>query len=114
MRPSTSVSQACGSMPLSLAVSIRVKHRCGALAAAIGAGEQPRLAADSYSAQCPLGGIVGQADAAVVQEAGEGRPALQHVVDCLGDLGMAREPGPFAAHPALQLGADRLDALLPH
>ena len=65
------------------------KHCRGALAAAIRAGEQPRLAADCDAAQCPLGGIVGEADAAVVQEAGEGWPALQHVVDCLGDFGMA-------------------------
>ena len=44
-------------------------------AAAIGAGEQPGLAAESQAAQRPLGGVVGEADPAVVEEAGEGRPS---------------------------------------
>ena len=47
-------------------------HDRGALAAAIGAGEQPGLAAEGNAAQRSLGGVVGQADAAVVEEAGEG------------------------------------------
>ena len=54
----------------------RVDRR-GALAAAIGAGEQPVLAAQGDAAQRALGGVVGQADAAVIEEAGEGGPALQ-------------------------------------
>ena len=41
----------------------------GALAAAVGAGKQPRLAAECDAAQRPLGGIVGEADPAVAQEA---------------------------------------------
>ena len=49
-------------------------HRGGALATAIGAGEQPSSAPERDTAQRPLGGIVGQADTAVVEEAGEGRP----------------------------------------
>jgi hypothetical protein len=48
-------------------------HRRGALATAIGAGEQPSLAPEGDTAQCPLGGIVGQADTAVAEKAGEGR-----------------------------------------
>jgi hypothetical protein len=51
----------------------RVDRR-GTLAAAIGAGEQPRLAADRNTAQRTLGSVVGQADAAIVEEASEGRP----------------------------------------
>ena len=50
-------------------------HHGGALAAAIGAGEQPRLAAERDAAQRALGGVVGQADAAVVEEAREGCPS---------------------------------------
>ena len=65
----------------------------GALAAAVGAGEQPCLAAERDAAQRSLGGIVGEADPAVVEEAGEGGPARQHVVDGLGDVGMAGQPG---------------------
>src|SRR5205814_6010937 len=56
------------------------EHRSGALAAAVGASEQPGLAADCDAAQRPLSGIVGQADASVVEKAGEGGPALQHVI----------------------------------
>ena len=47
------------------------EHDRGALAAAIGAGEQPRLAAERNPAQLALGRIVAQADAAVLEEARE-------------------------------------------
>lgn len=50
---------------------------------ALGAVEQPRLPAKGEATQHPFGGVVGQADSAVVAEAGEGRPAGQHVVDRL-------------------------------
>src|SRR5260221_310848 len=55
-------------------------HHGGALAAAIGAGEQPRLAAERDTAQCTLGGIVGQTNPSVGEEACEGDPALEHIV----------------------------------
>jgi hypothetical protein len=45
--------------------------------AAIGAGEQPRAAPEGNAAQRALSGIVRQADAAVVEKADEGRPALE-------------------------------------
>ena len=38
------------------------QHHCGALTAAIGAGEQPGLPAKRNSAQLAFGGIVAQAD----------------------------------------------------
>ena len=96
MRASTSASQAWGSTSLSFAGDDQAVHEGGALAAAIGAGEQPRLAAECHAAQSPLGGIVGEADPAVVEEAGEGGPALEHVVDGLGDVGVARQLAPLA------------------
>lgn len=40
------------------------------------------------AAQRPLGGVVGQADPAVVEEPSKGRPALQHIVHGLGGVGM--------------------------
>ena len=56
------------------------EHRSGAFAAAVGAGEQPSLAADRDAAQCAFGGVAGQADAAVVEKAGTwrggGRPGM--------------------------------------
>ena len=48
------------------------------------------------------GRVVAEADAAVVEEAGEGRPARQHVVDRLGGLGIARQPGAVGAIPVLR------------
>ena len=87
-------------------------HRGGPLATTIGAGEQPCAAAERDSAQGALGGVVGQADAAVVEEAGEGRPALEHVIHGLGGLGMARQPGALGAHPSFEVADERHDALL--
>ena len=113
MRASTSASQACGSTSLSLAVVIRRVHEGGPLAAAIGAGEEPGLAAEGDAAQGALGGVVGEADAAVVEEAGEAVPALEHVVHRLGDGGVARELARSRAHPALELGDQRSDLGLP-
>jgi hypothetical protein len=71
-----------------------------------------RAAADGNSAQCPFGGIVGQADPPVIEKPGKGSPALQHVVDGLGGVGVARQPGALGPHPAFQCGNQRLDPLL--
>jgi hypothetical protein len=51
-------------------------HHGGALAAAVGAGEQPRLAAKRDAAQGP----------AVGEKPDEAVPTLEHVVHRLGDL----------------------------
>src|SRR5688500_16212504 len=66
-------------------------HGSGAHAPAIGAGEEPRLPSERYSAQPALGSIVAQAYSAVVQEARERGPALEHVVHGLGEIVAARE-----------------------
>ena len=65
----------------------------GTLATAVGAGESSGAAAYCNSAQCPFGGIVGQADRPVIEKPGEGRPALQHVVNGLGGVDVARQAG---------------------
>ena len=57
----------------------RVHHR-RLVAAAVGAGEQSGPALQRNTAQRSFGGIVGQADTAVVEEPGKARPALEHVV----------------------------------
>ena len=64
-------------------------YRRRPLAAAVGAGEKLGAAPERDTAQGALRCIIGQADAAVVEEAGEGRPARQHIIDGLGGLGMA-------------------------
>src|ERR1019366_8096829 len=54
--------------------------------AGVGTAERPIAPADRNSAHGPFGGIIRQADAAVVEEAGEGRPSVQTVIDGLGDF----------------------------
>jgi len=66
-------------------------HRGSALAATVGAGEQPCAAPESDPAQNPFGGIVAEADAAIVEKAGEGWPALEHVIHGLGTVGVTRQ-----------------------
>ena len=88
-------------------------HHGGTFAAAIGAGEQPRLAAERDAAQRTLGSIVGQTNPPVVEEAREDDPTLEHVVHRLGDVVVARELGALLAHPALEIGHEWRDAVTP-
>jgi len=62
----------------------------GALTATIRAAEQPSLAAEWDAAKGALGGVVAEADPAVVEEAGERVPALEHVEAGLGQIMAAR------------------------
>jgi len=58
-------------------------HEAGAVAASLGAGQEPCPAAQGDAAQRPLGGIVREADAALSEEAGEARPTV--LFDRVGD-----------------------------
>src|SRR5436190_23461452 len=58
----------------------------GAPAAFVGACEGPVVTADRNPAQRPLGGIVGHAQAAVIEETSKRGPAVEAVLDRLGDL----------------------------
>ena len=60
-------------------------HRCCAVAARVRTTESPVPAADRDAAHGSLGGVVGQADASIVEEAREGRPSFEAVVDGFGD-----------------------------
>ena len=51
-------------------------HERGSVTATVGAGEQPGLPAERDTTQGPLGGIVGQADPAVLEEPGKARYRL--------------------------------------
>jgi hypothetical protein len=84
----------------------RVYHS-GALAAAVGSGEQPCL-------QRPLGGVVGEADATVGQEAREGVPALEYLIHCFADVAVARKLGALCSHPGLELRNERRDLHAAH
>src|SRR5664280_587200 len=79
-------------------------HDRGSLATAIRAAEQPRLPTQSDSAHAALGSIIGKADSAIVEEAREHGPALEHVVHGLGDIVATRQLGALFAHPGLQIG----------
>ena len=48
-------------------------HERGSVTATVGAGEQPGLPAERDTTQGPLGGIVGQADPAILEEPGKAR-----------------------------------------
>ena len=87
-------------------------HRRRPRAAAVGAGEQPRLSAQGNPSERPFGGIVREADAAVVEEAGEELPAPEHVIHGLGHEGMARQLPAFRLHPVLEVGQHRRAQLL--
>src|SRR5664280_3840396 len=68
-------------------------HDRSALAAAIGPAKQPRFSSQRDSAQPAFGSIVGQAHPSVLKEEGEGRPALEHVIDGLDQIVTTRESG---------------------
>lgn len=80
----------------------RVEGR-GALAAAIGAAEQPRLPAQGYAPQGALGGIVGEADPAIIKEPRERFPATKQIVDRLGEIMVSREYGTLGGEPGVEL-----------
>ena len=82
-------------------------HHRGPLAATVRAAEQPGFSPQCDTAHAALGGVVGQADAAIVEEARERDPALEHVVHGLGDIVAAREFGALFAHPGFQVGHQR-------
>lgn len=56
-----------------------------AYAAAIGAGEDPRLSSKCKSARRPLGGVVRKTEAAVMEKAREGGLPLEHVAHGFGE-----------------------------
>src|SRR5271169_1440331 len=86
--------------------------RSSALAATVGAGEQPGFAPEGNAAQGALGGVVAETDAAVIEKAGKGRPALEHVIHCLGVIGVMRQSGALVAHPGFQFGDERRKRVL--
>lgn len=72
-------------------VELRGRDQCRHGGCVIGppveVGEEPSLPAEGEAAQRALGGVVAEADAAAVDEAGEAILALEHVVDGLSDRG---------------------------
>ena len=75
--------------------------RCS-VGAALGAGEEPRLATECKSSKSTLGCIVREADPAVFNESGKPVPTLEHVVDRLCDRGRARQARALLTQPRFQ------------
>ena len=73
----------------------------GALAASIGASEQPVLAAQSDTAYRSLSSIVVYLDAPIVQVAGQGRPACNRVANRFGQSRLGRYLCQRILQPAL-------------
>src|SRR5229473_1322973 len=80
----------------------------------VGACERPVTAADGDAAQRPLGGVIRHAQAAVVEEAGERGPAIEAVLDRLGDLVARGQLAALLAQPTLQCDDQRPAALVAH
>jgi len=80
----------------------QVVHDGGAITAGIGTAKHAAFSYTSYPSERPLGGIVGEADSAVVQKKSEAVPEASHVIDRLGDLIVFRKLGPRVAKPGLQ------------
>lgn len=66
------------------------QHDGGAVGAAQAAGEGPVAPSQGDAAQRSFGGVVAEADPAIVEEAGKVVPPPEHVVHGLQDLGGAR------------------------
>src|SRR6516165_972517 len=86
----------------------------GTTTAFIGAGEGPVLTSDGDSPQFTFGGVVGQANPSVIQEAREGVPAGEDVIDGLGRVVVLRQLGALLVEPSLKLSRERPTALLAH
>ena len=75
----------------------------GSVTTAVGAAEQPGFAAKRHTAQGTLGCIVRQTEPAVIEEAGERRPAAQHILAGLGEIMAARQLGELVLQPVVQV-----------
>src|SRR5258708_4682190 len=106
MRASTSASQACGSISLSLAVMISVAMTAARSAPRSEPANSQDLRPRAFS------GIVAEANPAVVDEARKPVPTLEHVVDRFGDRGRARQAGALLAQPCFQRRQKRRALLL--
>ena len=69
----------------------------GATPAFVGAGESPVVTSERDGAQLSLSGIVGHAQAPVINEARECSPALETIIDGFADIAVPRNPGALLA-----------------
>jgi hypothetical protein len=79
----------------------------GTSAAFIRTGECPVTATDRYATQRPLSSIVGHTEATVVEEARESAPAIEAILDRLGDLVTRGELAAVLAQPGFECADQR-------
>lgn len=84
------------------------QHDGGAVGAAQAAGESSIAPSQGDAAQRSFGGVVAEADPAIVEEAGEVGPAPEHLIHGLQDLGRAREGFSLAQQPGVHVVEQRL------
>ncbi len=84
-----------------------------ALAALVRAGEQPVFAPDPDGPHRPLGNVIIDLDAAVIDVNPKGFPAGQGVAHCLRELVLLRKGGQRLSDPRLQIIQDRPGMVLP-
>ena len=63
-----------------------LEHHRGALATAVGTDEQPGFPSAGNGSYRSLGGVVRKTDATIVEEGGEGRPCVEHVIHLFADF----------------------------
>ena len=86
----------------------------GAPAAFVGASEGPVLSPKGNGPQLAFGRVVRQAKAPIIEEADEGVPSVEAVVDRFGRVAVLGEPGTLCAQPSLQFDDQRSATLLAH
>ncbi len=88
--------------------------RGSAPAAFVGAGEGPVLSSQGSGPQLAFGGVIRHAKAPIIEEAGEGVPAVEAVIDRFGRVAVFGETGTLFAQPSLQLDDQWQAPLLAH
>jgi hypothetical protein len=76
--------------------------------------EGPIPTPDGYAPQGAFGGVIGEADAAVVKETDELDPSRQAVIDVLGEIGLGRQLRTLFGQPHAQVLDERRNGFLAH
>jgi len=83
-------------------------HNGGAVPAFVRTAKGPVAPANGNAADSTLGGVVGQADAGVLEKARECLPMIEGVADGLGKRPLGGELPALGAQPGLEAGNERL------
>ena len=98
MRERTSASQACGSTPFILAVTMRLYMAAARCLPRSDPQNSHDFSTQGDTSQPSFGGVVREADASVFEEEGEACPALENVFDRFGQVVPTSEPSDLRTH----------------